>query len=174
MGFPLASPRCSGGFIRSIPGCADVQFARHGYAVEYDCHDPRHLGPTLESKPVQGPSSQDRLMGLQGMRKRPLRGLWPGINAALRSQNRPPLILSRAESYIGVMIDDLISVGATEPYRMFTSRAEFRLSLREDNADLRLRHYGRGLGIIPDAEYARFESRRDGIKHFSGCSKKPS
>ena len=111
-------------------------------------------------------------MGPPDTRRRQLRGLIAGVNGALRAQGRPPFILSRAESYIGVMVDDLITVGVTEPYRMFTSRAEFRLSLREDNADLRLRPYGRVLGLISDEEFARFESRRDAIRDISSFLEK--
>lgn len=147
-------------FVRTIPGCADVKFARHGYAVEYDCIDPRQLSASLEVKHVAGLFIAGQVNGTSGYEEAAAQGLIAGINAALKAKGEPAFTLSRTEAYIGVMIDDLISMGVTEPYRMFTSRAEFRLSLREDNADLRLRPYGAKLGLISPQENAEFESKK--------------
>ena len=147
-------------FVRTIPGCADVKFARHGYAVEYDCIDPRQLSASLEVKHLSGLFLAGQVNGTSGYEEAAAQGLVAGINAALKARGDSPFTLSRSESYIGVMIDDLISMGVTEPYRMFTSRAEFRLSLREDNADMRLRPYGAKLGLISGDENAEFQSKR--------------
>lgn len=150
-------------FVRLLPGCADVKFVRYGYAVEYDCIDPKELGPTLESKKVPGLFLAGQVNGTSGYEEAAAQGLLAGMNAALRAQRRPPLLLSREESYIGVMVDDLINLGVTEPYRMFTSRAEYRLTLREDNADLRLSQKGFEAGLLREADYRRVEERRRGI-----------
>lgn len=151
-------------FVRSIAGCENVKFARHGYAVEYDCIDPRQLYPSLESRLVKGLFLAGQVNGTSGYEEAAAQGLVAGINAALRAQERPPFHLSREEAYIGVMIDDLVTLGVTEPYRMFTSRAEFRLSLREDNADLRLSHRGHAAGVLTDADFAKVETRRESIR----------
>jgi tRNA uridine 5-carboxymethylaminomethyl modification enzyme len=146
-------------FIRAIPGCQDVKIARFGYAVEYDCIDPRQLKASLESKSIRGLFLGGQVNGTSGYEEAAAQGLLAGINAALAAQGSKPLILSRTESYIGVMVDDLTTLGVNEPYRMFTSRAEYRLSLREDNADLRLSRYGIELGLLSDAQKALFEER---------------
>jgi tRNA uridine 5-carboxymethylaminomethyl modification enzyme len=146
-------------FIRAIPGCQDVKIARFGYAVEYDCIDPRQLKGSLESKSIRGLFLGGQVNGTSGYEEAAAQGLLAGINAAIAAQGRKPLILSRTESYIGVMVDDLTTLGVNEPYRMFTSRAEYRLSLREDNADLRLSRYGIELGLLSDAQKALFEER---------------
>ncbi len=148
-------------FVRSLPGCEKVEFARYGYAVEYDCIDPRQLSASLEAKHLSGLFLAGQVNGTSGYEEAAIQGLIAGINAALKAKSEPPFTLSRAESYVGVLIDDLIHHGVTEPYRMFTSRAEFRLSLREDNADLRLSPYGRALGLIGDADFARFQARQE-------------
>lgn len=147
-------------FIKTIPGCQDVKLARHGYAVEYDCIDPTQLKRSLEVKHLNGLFLGGQVNGTSGYEEAAAQGLMAGINAALRSQGREPLILSRAESYIGVMIDDLTQKGVVEPYRMFTSRAEFRLSLREDNADIRLSRYGCEIGLLSREKYAEVEARK--------------
>ncbi|MFM8313668.1 MAG: tRNA uridine-5-carboxymethylaminomethyl(34) synthesis enzyme MnmG [Deltaproteobacteria bacterium] len=151
-------------FIRTIPGCRDVKIARHGYAVEYDCIDPRQLHPSLESKHIRGLFLGGQVNGTSGYEEAAAQGLLAGINASLYSQGREPFILSRTESYIGVMVDDLTTLGVNEPYRMFTSRAEYRLSLREDNADMRLSHYGISLGLLGQNERLRFEEKKRSIE----------
>ncbi len=146
-------------FMKTIPGCESVKFARYGYAVEYDCVDPIQLKHSLESKLIEGLFLAGQVNGTSGYEEAGAQGLIAGINAALKVQRREPMILSRAEAYIGVMIDDLVTCGVTEPYRMFTSRAEFRLSLREDNADARLRPRGREIGLVNDEDFARFTEK---------------
>jgi tRNA uridine 5-carboxymethylaminomethyl modification enzyme len=151
-------------FVKSLPGCRDVQFARHGYAVEYDCIDPVQLTSTLEAKRIQGLFFAGQVNGTSGYEEAAAQGLMAGINAGLKSRGEPAFSLSRAEAYLGVMIDDLIHLGVTEPYRMFTSRAEFRLSLREDNADARLRPYGWKLGLVSRGDYEAFREKRGQIE----------
>lgn len=165
-------------FVRTIPGCADVKFARHGYAVEYDCIDPRQLRPTLESFHVEHLFLAGQVNGTSGYEEAAAQGLIAGINAALKCKGAAPFTVSRVESYIGVMLDDLTTVGVTEPYRMFTSRAEYRLSLREDNADLRLSERGHAIGLLPDEHFQMFQERKahiEGMKYrFAKVFVKPS
>lgn len=153
-------------FIRAIPGCEDVKIARYGYAVEYDCIDPRQLNTNLESKLIDGLFLGGQVNGTSGYEEAAAQGLIAGINASLKVQGKAPLILSRTESYIGVMVDDLTSLGVNEPYRMFTSRAEYRLSLREDNADLRLSRYGLELGLLNEAQGELYRERTRSISEI--------
>jgi len=150
-------------FVRTLPGCEAVQFARHGYAVEYDCVDPRQLHPTLESRVVVGLYLAGQVNGTSGYEEAAAQGLLAGINAGLKAQGRAPLVLTREQSYIGVMVDDLTRLGVNEPYRMFTSRAEYRLSIREDNADLRLSRLGFEAGVLPSGDYAQVQAREKRI-----------
>lgn len=150
-------------FVRTLPGCERVEFARYGYAVEYDCIDPRQLTPGFEARHLPGLFLAGQVNGTSGYEEAAVQGMLAGINGALSARGEPPFHLSRAEAYAGVLIDDLTHHGVTEPYRMFTSRAEFRLSMREDNADLRLTPRARALGLISDADFARFERRQERI-----------
>lgn len=134
-------------FLRTVPGLEDLVIMRPGYAVEYDYLDPLQLYPSLESKKIKGLFIAGQTNGTSGYEEAAAQGLLAGINAALKLQGREPLILSRAEAYIGVLIDDLVTLGTREPYRLFTSRAEYRLSLRHDTADLRLLEKGYDVGL---------------------------
>ncbi len=149
--------------VRMIPGLDEVKIIRPGYAIEYDYVDPRELGPDLQCRRVAGLFHAGQVNGTTGYEEAACQGLVAGINAALRVQGREPFRLRREESYIGVLVDDLIRQGVDEPYRIFTSRAEYRLALRHDNADERLRGYGREVGLVGDSDWERFNQRRDRI-----------
>lgn len=152
-------------FLRTIPGLENVKIMRPGYAIEYDCINPLQLKPSLEFKKISGFFSAGQTNGTSGYEEAASQGLIAGINAALKIQGKEPLILKRSDGYIGVLIDDLVTKGTNEPYRVMTSRAEYRLLLRQDNADLRLTEKGRQVGLVSDERYARFVKRRDSIKN---------
>lgn len=137
----------------TVPGLENVKIVRNAYAIEYDCINPRQLYPSLEFKEISGLFSGGQFNGSSGYEEAAAQGLIAGINAAMKVKGREPLILDRSESYIGVLIDDLVTKENHEPYRMMTSRAEYRLLLRQDNADLRLRRIGHDIGLVSDAEY---------------------
>jgi tRNA uridine 5-carboxymethylaminomethyl modification enzyme len=151
--------------VRSIKGFENAHITRPGYAIEYDYFDPRDLQYSLETKHIRGLFFAGQINGTTGYEEAAAQGLLAGINAALKAQDHAAWWPKRSEAYLGVLVDDLITRGASEPYRMFTSRAEYRLLLREDNADARLTPKGRELGLVDDVRWSFFETKRQSVEH---------
>lgn len=151
-------------FMQTIPGLEHCKMMRAGYAIDYDCLDPLQLRPSLEHKAISGLFSAGQSNGTSGYEEAAAQGLMAGINAMMKINGREPLVLRRDEAYIGVLIDDLVTKGTSEPYRMMTSRAEYRLLLRQDNADLRLTEKGRAIGLVDDKRYSIFTEKRSALE----------
>ncbi len=157
---------------RTLPGLENCRFAKYGYAIEYDCLDPLGMYPSLENKVVEGLFSAGQMNGSSGYEEAAAQGLIAGINAARKVDGKEPLVLGRDEAYIGVLIDDLVTKGTNEPYRMMTARAEHRIMLRQDNADMRLTPIGREIGLVDDKRYARYLEKKEMIQNVLAMSQK--
>lgn len=150
--------------VRSLPGLERAEIMRAGYAIEYDCLDPTQLQASLQVRAIAGLYTAGQANGTSGYEEAAAQGLLAGINAALGVQGRPPLVLGRDEAYIGVLVDDLVTKGASEPYRMMTARAEYRLTLRQDNADRRLTPIGREVGLVTDERWGMFQAKEQAFR----------
>lgn len=157
---------------RTLPGLENCRFAKYGYAIEYDCLDPLGMYPSLESKTIEGLFSAGQMNGSSGYEEAAAQGLIAGINAARKIDGKEPLVLGRDQAYIGVLIDDLVTKGTNEPYRMMTARAEHRIMLRQDNADMRLTPIGREIGLVDDVRYARYLEKKTMIENVLALSQK--
>lgn len=161
-------------FMQTIPGLENCKMMRAGYAIDYDCLNPLQLKPSLEHKGISGLFSAGQANGTSGYEEAAAQGMMAGINAMRKINGQEPVVLRRDEAYIGVLIDDLVTKGTNEPYRMMTSRAEYRLLLRQDNADLRLTEKGREIGLVDDYRYERFTSKRSGLERAIAVLSKQS
>ena len=150
--------------VHSLPGLKNAKILKYAYAIEYDAIDSKQLKQSLESKLVENLFTAGQINGTSGYEEAAGQGLIAGINATLKLENKAPLILKRNESYIGVLIDDLVTKGVKDPYRLLTSRAEYRLLLRHDNADIRLRDYGYQVGLISEERYSEFNQKKENIE----------
>ena len=150
--------------IKTVPGLENAEIMRTAYAIEYDCIDPTQLKASLEFKNIDGFFSAGQINGSSGYEEAGAQGIVAGINAALKVQGKDPMILTRSDGYVGVLIDDLITKGTNEPYRMMTSRAEYRLLLRQDNADFRLTEIGHNVGLVTEERWNKFQERKQNLE----------